>query len=447
MNENPAKNPERVRLQCDSSGEYERNINFAQITMNQLLARLDDGFWPLFLNFISVGMGRSSIVLDPNPAADLEAIFQDFSWAEIIGQHVEITIENLDSPLSDQELVSFLESVPKQILQSISKKNNLSSGDDDYLTQAFQILFNNSSINNFQAAGFEFFFTDFLLQEVFFREVINEEELQEQERAKIFETLEAQIEKLVLFIHKNIKSHPRKSFLLSSLFLIWQTENFEKAKVFTDSLNWKPSISNNDKLKNLESNIRRIFPEIAAVAEIQQKVTSVLIGPNDDDALLTIASENDFYFHPDPPMSAENIVQNTEDVLEQNFPISGVREAEINELLAENPNISVFDAAGNKIFWGSLPKSAVGNLKGGPYYVLSSPRSFSDIPDWAVEQRANYFYLNYADPQVAGPPMHPPVEESTQINLDYMRLVALGKIEGGKYVPNPVVDLKIEREN
>ena len=447
MNENPAKNPERVRLQCDSSGEYERNINFAQITMNQLLARLDDGFWPLFLNFISVGMGRSSIVLDPNPAADLEAIFQDFSWAEIIGQHVEITIENLDSPLSDQELVSFLESVPEQILQSISKKHRLLSGDDDYLTQAFQILFDNESIGNFQAAGFEFFFTDFLLQEVFFREVINEEELREQERAKIFETLEAQIEKLVLFIHKNIKSHPRKSFLLSSLFLIWQTENFEKAKVFTDSLNWKPSISNNDKLKKLESNIRRIFPEIAAVAEIQQKVTSVLIGPNDDDALLTIASENDFYFHPDPPMSAENIVQNTEDVLEQNFPISGVREAEINELVAEDPNISVFDAAGNKIFWGSLPKSAVEKLKGGPYYVLSSADSFISIPDWAVEGRANYFYLNYADPQVAGPPMHPPVEEPTQINLDYMRLMALGKTEGGKYVPNPVVDLKIEGEN
>ena len=446
MNENPAKNPERVRLQCDSSGEYERNINFAQITMNQLLARLDDGFWPLFLNFISVGMGRSSIVLDPNPAADLEAIFQDFSWAEIIGQHVEITIENLDSPLSDQELVSFLESVPKQILQSISKKNNLSSGDDDYLTQAFQILFNNSSINNFQAAGFEFFFTDFLLREVLFRKVRNEEELRAHERNKFFGKFESKIQKLVFLIHRNGKNHPRKSFLLKALFLILQTENFEKAKVFIASLNWKRSMKHNSKLKKLESAIRRIFPEIAAVAENQQKVDSVLIGANNE-ALFAVAPKNNFYFHPDPPSSDDNIVLNTDDVINQNFPISGNRRDEINELVAEDPNISVFDAAGNKIFWGSLPKSAVEKLKGGPYYVLSSADSFISIPDWAVEGRANYFYLNYADPQVAGPPMHPPVEEPTQINLDYMRLMALGKTEGGKYVPNPVVDLKIEGEN
>ena len=440
MNKKPAENPTGVKLQCDPSGEYERNVGFGKITMNQLLAKIDDAFWPKFLD--SIHQNLSSLEIQ----GGLREIFQDFSWAKIIEQHVEMKIENLDLPLSDEELVSFLESVPRQMLQSIVEKHNLSSGDDDYLEQAFQILFNNSSINNFQAAGFEFFFTDFLLREVLFHKVGNEEELRAHERNKFFGKFKSKIQKLVFLIHRNGKNHPRKSFLLKALFLILQTENFEKAKVFIASLNWKRSMKHNSKLKKLESAIRRIFPEIAAVAENQQKVDSVLIGANNE-ALFAVAPKNNFYFHPDPPSSDDNIVLNTDDVINQNFPISGNRRDEINELVAEDPNISVFDAAGNKIFWGSLPKSAMEKLKGGPYYVLSSADSFINIPDWAVEGRANYFYLNYADPQVAGPPMHPPVEEPTQINPDYMRLVALGKTEGGKYVPNPVVDLKIEGEN
>jgi hypothetical protein len=149
--------------------------------------------------------------------------------------------------------------------------------------------------------------------------------------------------------------------------------------------------------------------------------------------IIDVVPANNFYFFPDP---VRLLTAHDREHLSELKKM--IRSSDSSHFLGGSRDVSLFDSAGNKVWWGDLSITDIGNLQG-PLYLLSQQDSYHSVPDWITltskptEQSKiqGEFQLQVIDEELDLKP------EATTLNCDYVRLRAVGKIVDGRWIENP----------
>lgn len=144
-----------------------------------------------------------------------------------------------------------------------------------------------------------------------------------------------------------------------------------------------------------------------------------------------ISTESFFFNHPE------------EITVEDNFPQWGQMKMQPgssnrDEIVSGYKDTSYFDSQGLKVFWGDMKYDEIKSLRG-TYYVLSQSASYHSVPELAV-------VINTG--QVSADPFRPPTSllrteavagssEKLMLEIDYIRLHAVGAVVNGQFIKNP----------
>jgi len=178
-------------------------------------------------------------------------------------------------------------------------------------------------------------------------------------------------------------------------------------------------------LMNKFKNIFEIFaPDAWIRAETKRYFHLVYCQPAEKKGAYVLHAKN-FYF--EEPAAIDNATFES-DELPTTPQLLG------NEKRVGGKDISLFKEDGTKVYWGDLSGDDISKLRG-RYYLLSQTDSIFKVPDFAlVESSGNPAYEPTATDDAFR--LSPRPNDITKINPNYMRIVALGKIENGKYVKN-----------
>ena len=102
-------------------------------------------------------------------------------------------------------------------------------------------------------------------------------------------------------------------------------------------------------------------------------------------------------------------------------------------------NVSLFDVAGRKLWWGDLDAQSIASFQG-IYYVLSEGDSFWNVPEHArIEDQA-------PRPDPFSRSRYPMTQrEATRLDMGYVRRAALGRIRDGVFESSSDFWLRVAR--
>jgi len=149
--------------------------------------------------------------------------------------------------------------------------------------------------------------------------------------------------------------------------------------------------------------------------------------------IVEIVPVTNFYFSPDPvkPLTAHD----REHLPEREKMISS---RDSRDFLGGIRDGSLFDSAGNKVWWGDLSEADITNLRG-PLYLLSQQDSYHDVPDW-IRLTSRPVVTNEMQREFQQQDVGEEAnlkDEALTLICDYVRLKAVGKIVAGKWIENP----------
>lgn len=281
------------------------------------------------------------------------------------------------------------------------------------------------------------FFNRYLLKEYLFEPATpTPQQLVREKEMELVIAMACLQQDLCLFAATATDSHDDRKLFLHNLVAVskdrFDVEAAERFICAIDALKeGAASLDPKLLLEQVSTLLRNHFPAVTTDCVEREEYRLVVLGPKSEVRYVKLVRVENFYFDPDD----SSLTINMDDW--GHFPPDGhliANASNRKSFVAGVRDLSVFDPSGAKVFWGDLPLEATFDMQG-PFYVLSQADSCHQIPEWAIIDSTALRHEEYPRPAISGMSISPP-RNPVRINTDYMRLVALGKIQNGAYRPN-----------